>query len=202
MTSPENTTSEQHRPRGMLLHPQTNQLSGKTFASTLLLSLSCAPLLKQHLLKNLQVTNEEFNSLQPMIEEAYNNWDYQVYVCYLCFMSNLLSIQRRLHAAQSYADPIAEGQHSPHLLVDHESSIPQRQQLDGHTFASTLFQCFSCAPLLKQHTLGLLQLVNEELYSIEPVIAEAYNSWNYQRGLHPAQRSADAAQSSDIQPSL
>jgi hypothetical protein len=63
---------------------------GEIFAWTLLLALSWAPFLEQHLLKDLQVTNKEFASLPLVLEEAYNNWDYQVYVCYLCFLSALI----------------------------------------------------------------------------------------------------------------
>lgn len=53
-------------------------LGGQTFASTLLLSFSCAPLLKQHLLRNLNMTNEELASLEPIIAHAWDQWDQQV----------------------------------------------------------------------------------------------------------------------------
>lgn len=52
--------------------------AGQTFASTLLLSFSCAPLLKQHLLRNLQMTNEELASLEPIIADAWEQWNHQV----------------------------------------------------------------------------------------------------------------------------
>lgn len=73
----------QHNPHGGLLHheppfPQGQVLGGQTFASTLLLSFSCAPLLKQHLLTTLSMTNEELASLQPIIAEAWDHWDHQV----------------------------------------------------------------------------------------------------------------------------
>jgi len=42
--------------------PQGAPLGGQTFASTLLLSFSCAPLLKQHLLRTLGMSNEELAS--------------------------------------------------------------------------------------------------------------------------------------------
>jgi hypothetical protein len=72
----------QHNPHGELVNheppfPQ-GQLGGQTFASTLLLSFSCAPLLKQHLLRNLQMTNEELASLEPIIADAWEHWDHQV----------------------------------------------------------------------------------------------------------------------------
>lgn len=59
-------------------YPQGQPLGGQTFASTLLLSFSCAPLLKQHLLRNLQMTNEELASLEPVIADAWDQWDHQV----------------------------------------------------------------------------------------------------------------------------
>lgn len=58
--------------------PQTNLIGGQTFASTLLLSFSCAPLLKQHLLRTLNMTNDELASLEPVIAEAWDRWDHQV----------------------------------------------------------------------------------------------------------------------------
>jgi len=58
--------------------PQTNLIGGQTFASTLLLSFSCAPLLKQHLLRTLNMTNDELASLEPIIAEAWDRWDHQV----------------------------------------------------------------------------------------------------------------------------
>lgn len=60
--------------------PHGAPLGGQTFASTLLLSFSCAPLLKQHLLRTLGMTNEELASLEPLIAEAWDRWDHQVSV--------------------------------------------------------------------------------------------------------------------------
>jgi hypothetical protein len=45
---------------------------GQTFASTLLLLFSCTPLLKQHILCSLSITNEELTSLKPIIMQV---WD-------------------------------------------------------------------------------------------------------------------------------
>jgi hypothetical protein len=53
-------------------------LGGQTFASTLLLSFSCAPLLKAHLLRTLNMTNEELASLEPVIADAWDRWNSQV----------------------------------------------------------------------------------------------------------------------------
>lgn len=58
--------------------PQGALIGGQTFASTLLLSFSCAPLLKQHLLRTLNMTNEELASLEPIIAQAWDHWDQQV----------------------------------------------------------------------------------------------------------------------------
>jgi hypothetical protein len=73
-----------------------------------------------------------------------------------------------------------ELQHNPHgVLVNHEPPFPQGQ-LGGQTFASTLLLSFSCAPLLKQHLLRSLQMTNEELASLEPIIADAWEHWDHQ----------------------
>jgi hypothetical protein len=65
-------------PNGEPPFPQGQALGGQTFASTLLLSFSCAPLLKQHLLRTLSMTNEELASLEPIIADAWDHWDHQV----------------------------------------------------------------------------------------------------------------------------
>jgi hypothetical protein len=58
------------------------QTRGQTFATTLLLSFSCAPILKQHLLRTLNMTNEELASLEPIIADAWDQWDHQVSLCF------------------------------------------------------------------------------------------------------------------------
>ena len=68
------------------------------------------------------------------------------------------------------------GQH-PHM---HEPPFPQGQPLGGQTFASTLLLSFSCAPLLKAHLLRTLNMSNEELASLEPIIAQAWDHWDQQ----------------------
>lgn len=56
----------------------TTQTGGQTFASTLLLSFSCSPLLKQHVLRTLSMTNEELCSLEPILSAAFDQWDQAV----------------------------------------------------------------------------------------------------------------------------
>lgn len=68
--------------------PQGQPLGGQTFASTLLLSFSCAPLLKQHLLRTLSMTNEELASLEPIIAQAWDHWDQQVRTLILVHVSS------------------------------------------------------------------------------------------------------------------
>ncbi|KAL0946447.1 hypothetical protein HGRIS_012670 [Hohenbuehelia grisea] len=65
-----------------------------------------------------------------------------------------------------------------------ENAIPAAPPVGGQTFASTLLLSFSCAPLLKQHLLRTLSMSNEELASLEPIIAEAWDRWDHQRRLH------------------
>ncbi|GBE81638.1 hypothetical protein SCP_0400090 [Sparassis crispa] len=72
----------------------------------------------------------------------------------------------------------------PHTHPMHEPPFPQGQPLGGQTFASTLLLSFSCAPLLKQHLLRTLNMTNEELASLEPIIAQAWDHWDQQRRMH------------------
>ena len=58
--------------------PQPPMTGGQNFASTLLLSFTCVPLLKQHLLRTLSMTSEELASLEPVIADAFDQWDHQV----------------------------------------------------------------------------------------------------------------------------
>ncbi|KAJ6452302.1 hypothetical protein C8R45DRAFT_1223622 [Mycena sanguinolenta] len=66
---------QQPPPGGEPPFPQGPPHGGQTFATTLLLSFSCAPLLKQHLLRTLNMTNDELASLEPVIAEAWDRWD-------------------------------------------------------------------------------------------------------------------------------
>lgn len=80
------------------------------------------------------------------------------------------------------------GQHMQQQQI--EPPFPQGAVLGGQTFASTLLLSFSCAPLLKQHLLRTLAMSNEELTSLEPIIAEAWDRWDHQRRLHYAEQAA------------
>lgn len=79
----------------------------------------------------------------------------------------------------------------------HEPPFPTNQPLGGQTFASTLLLSFSCAPLLKQHLLRTLSMTNEELASLEPIIAQAWDHWDQQRRMHYAHHPANAPKPSD-----
>jgi hypothetical protein len=101
--------------------PQGQIPGGQTFASTLLLSFSCTPLLKQHLLRTLSMTNDELASLEPIIAQAWDHWDQQV--CAIIFylararrdslISSALYLlsppQRRIHFAQQHAGKQPDG---------------------------------------------------------------------------------------------
>ncbi|KZT23985.1 hypothetical protein NEOLEDRAFT_1117260 [Neolentinus lepideus HHB14362 ss-1] len=77
-------------------------------------------------------------------------------------------------------------------MGQHEPPFPHGQPLGGQTFASTLLLSFSCAPLLKQHLLRSLSMTNEELASLEPVIAHAWDQWDQQRRMHYAEQAKAA----------
>lgn len=84
--------------------------------------------------------------------------------------------QQVLHELQQHPMP-----HDPTQIPipQHEPPFPHGQPLGGQTFASTLLLSFSCAPLLKQHLLRTLSMTNEELASLEPIIAEAWDHWDH-----------------------
>ncbi|TFY74974.1 hypothetical protein EWM64_g9038 [Hericium alpestre] len=87
---------------------------------------------------------------------------------------------------------MSQGPMGPH----NEPPFPQGQLVGGQTFASTLLLSFSCAPLLKQHLLRTLSMTNEELASLEPIIAQAWEQWDHQRRMHYAQQAQVAAANS------
>ena len=54
------------------------QSEGQLFASFVLLALSCSPLLKQHHLRQVHMTNEDLLSLEPVLCAAFEQWDMHV----------------------------------------------------------------------------------------------------------------------------
>lgn len=88
---------------------------GQTFASTLLLSFSCSPLLKQHLLRSLHMTNEELASLEPILSAAWDQWDHAVslrsyHIDFFADRGILSYKQRRIHYAEQAAKVNTEHQ--------------------------------------------------------------------------------------------
>jgi hypothetical protein len=72
--------------------------------------------------------------------------------------------------------------HPPPMGHDQPPPFPQGQLNGGRLFASTLLLSFSCDPLLKQHLMRTLHMTHEELASLEPVIADAWEHWDHQVG--------------------
>jgi hypothetical protein len=101
-------------------------------------------------------------------------------------VQELEDIQYRLAAAAAAADgaPFGALQHDLGQQPPHIPGQPDPAFTPGHnggqTFASTLLLSFSCAPLLKQHILRTLSMTNEELASLEPIIAQAWDQWDHQ----------------------
>ncbi|KAI0374603.1 hypothetical protein BV20DRAFT_986301 [Pilatotrama ljubarskyi] len=104
-------------------------------------------------------------------------------------MPGMEEVQYRMNAEGQY-QPVMPHEMPPHPHPQphpiHEPPFPQGQPLGGQTFASTLLLSFSCAPLLKQHLLRTLSMTNEELASLEPIIAQAWDHWDQQRRMHYA----------------
>ena len=103
-------------------------------------------------------------------------------------------VQYRVHPDGQYAVLPPELQHAPppppHGMP--EPPFPQGQIPGGQAFASTLLLSFSCTPLLKQHLLRTLSMTNEELASLEPIIAQAWDHWDQQVRTTPSREKASA----------
>ncbi|KAN0116586.1 hypothetical protein V8E52_005730 [Russula decolorans] len=114
-------------------------------------------------------------------------------------VQELEDIQYRLAAAAAAAEgaPFGALQHELEQQPPPIPGQPDPAFTPGHnggqTFASTLLLSFSCAPLLKQHILRTLSMTNEELASLEPIIAQAWDQWDHQRRIHYAQQAQVAA---------
>ncbi|KAH9950316.1 hypothetical protein B0H21DRAFT_785631 [Amylocystis lapponica] len=108
-------------------------------------------------------------------------------------------VQYRINADGQYQAVMPHEMPHPsqHAHPMHEPPFPQGQALGGQTFASTLLLSFSCAPLLKQHLLRTLSMTNEELASLEPIIAQAWDHWDQQRRMHFAHHPANAHKAPD-----
>ncbi|KAF8680622.1 hypothetical protein AX14_004521 [Amanita brunnescens Koide BX004] len=83
--------------------------------------------------------------------------------------------------------------HPPPMGHDQPPPFPQGQLSGGRLFASTLLLSFSCDPLLKQHLMRTLHMTHEELASLEPVIADAWEHWDHQRRMHYEKQAVVAA---------
>ncbi|THH14941.1 hypothetical protein EW146_g5465 [Bondarzewia mesenterica] len=95
-----------------------------------------------------------------------------------------------------------EIQHQPPpnpMAAQHEPPFPQDQMGGGQMFATTILLSFSCAPLLKQHLLRTLSMTSEELASLQPVIAQAWDQWDHQRRMHYAQQAQAQVQQAQAQ---
>jgi hypothetical protein len=51
---------------------------GQTFAHLLMTSATLNHNMKHHLLRTMQMTNEELNSFEPIIAAAWDHWNHQV----------------------------------------------------------------------------------------------------------------------------
>ncbi|KAF8552011.1 hypothetical protein OG21DRAFT_1416861 [Imleria badia] len=74
--------------------PQQPMSGGQNFASTLMMSFSCAPMIiKQQFFRTLSITGEDLAALEPIIADAFDQWDHQ----------------RHMHFAQQAAAKAADG---------------------------------------------------------------------------------------------
>jgi hypothetical protein len=89
--------------------------------------------------------------------------------------------------------PVMQESVPPPPIVQLEPPLPiaPGQPVGGQTFASTLLLSFSCTPILKQHLLHTLKMTNEELASLQPIIAHAWDQWDHHRHMGYAKHGPD-----------
>lgn len=101
------------------LHPLNPQgpafpdlTSGQNFASTLLVSLGYAPIeLKQQFFRTLALSNEDLMALEPVIADAFDQWDTQVLFArpFVRIMHSLLSVRLLCSAEDALSSCTAGG---------------------------------------------------------------------------------------------
>jgi hypothetical protein len=69
---------------------------------------------------------------------------------------------------------------NPHPMNPQDTSFPQPQLTGGQSFAATLLMSLSCTQVFKQQLIRTLSITNEDLASLEPIIADAFDQWNHQ----------------------
>ncbi|KZV97657.1 hypothetical protein EXIGLDRAFT_832684 [Exidia glandulosa HHB12029] len=94
-------------------------------------------------------------------------------------------------AVQMHTHPDMHDSDDPGMQV--EPDLPQQQPnaSPGQTFASLMLLSFSCAPLLKQHLLRTLNMTDEELTSLKPILAASWEQWNHERTMQYQQDDQD-----------
>ncbi|KAF9220156.1 hypothetical protein BS17DRAFT_715340 [Gyrodon lividus] len=108
-------------------------------------------------------------------------------------LQGMEEVQFRVNGQNEYHQVLPHEIPHQHPMNPQDPSFPQPPLTDGQNFASTILLSFSCAPLLKQHLLRSLSLTSEDLASLEPVIADAFDQWDHQRRMHFAQQAAAKA---------
>ncbi|KAK2464538.1 hypothetical protein APHAL10511_003445 [Amanita phalloides] len=99
------------------------------------------------------------------------------------------------HDGPFHLPPELQSHPPPPMGHDQPPPFPQGQLNGGRLFASTLLLSFSCDPLLKQHLMRTLHMTHDELASLEPVLADAWEHWDHQRRMHfAAEKQGSVAQ--------
>ncbi|CCL99006.1 uncharacterized protein FIBRA_01014 [Fibroporia radiculosa] len=116
-------------------------------------------------------------------------------------LAGIEDVQYRLDAEGAYQPMLPHEMPPHHTHPPHPHGLPEphfpQQAPGGQMFASTLLLSFSCAPLLKQHLLRTLHMTNDELASLEPIIAQAWEHWDQQRRMHQYHHPANGHKAPD-----
>ncbi|KAG6331254.1 hypothetical protein ID866_7839 [Astraeus odoratus] len=114
-------------------------------------------------------------------------------------LQGMEEVQFRVNGENQFQQVMPHEIPHQHPMNPPDPSFTQPPLTGGQNFASTLLLSFSCAPLLKQHLLRTLSMTSEELASLEPIIADAFDQWDHQRRMHYAQQAAAKAADGSLQ---
>ncbi|EIW84638.1 hypothetical protein CONPUDRAFT_79489 [Coniophora puteana RWD-64-598 SS2] len=120
-----------------------NARAGKQFASTLLLSLTSSPAMKQDLFQELHMVDGDLKNLELIMVTAWTTWDHKG---------------------------------RPHC--EHWDS---KTDTRGHVFASKLFQSLSQSSSLQKFLIESLKMTEANLSDSKNTVADAWNLWDVQR---------------------
>lgn len=99
-------------------------------------------------------------------------------------LQGMEDVQFRVNGDNQYQQVIPQEIQHQHPINPQDPSFTQPPISGGQTFAAMVLVSFCSLPLLKQHLLRTLSMTGEELASLEPILADAFDQWDHQVRRH------------------